>query len=132
MSKIKEYSHDEYFKIMETWSKSQESDAFRNPKIILVNDRDQPLLSFKYASFKLNNFFDFYQSKFGDGTKIKKTIGVKALDAVVLVDQLKSSNEMKYVTQNYNFSFPKGINDQRFQKVFEFTKFNIITGTNLS
>jgi hypothetical protein len=55
-------------------------------------------------------------------------MGNTKTDLIFQVDQLKSAKEENYVRKNFTFEFPKGLNNDGYQAVFELGKFNIVPG----
>jgi len=64
-------NHNEFFNYVNKWNQEIESPEPRKPQIIHITNKDQTPIVFKYASFKLNDFFEFYQNVFGEANKVK-------------------------------------------------------------
>jgi len=102
----------------------------RKSDVIYLTTADKTPIFYKYAAFQLHEIYDFYQTPFGEATKIRKSVEKAKLDYIVNVDQLKDENRQERYERN-SFYFQKaegsGSISNYLTQVLEFVKFNTLT-----
>jgi hypothetical protein len=72
VSQINEYDVEQVANLVNNWEKPSEVPQARKPDILLITSKDSTPIIFKYGSYKLKEFFNFYQNKFGISKQVKK------------------------------------------------------------
>jgi len=125
IQEIKEKSYKEKF-----GSQAQErySSSVRKSDIIYLTTGDTTPTFYKYAAFQLHEIYDFYQTPFGEATKIRKAVEKSKLDFIVNVDHLKDENKQeRYERNSFYFQQSGGSISDYLNQVLEFVKFNTLT-----